>query len=285
MAAHGLIFAFFLETGAADPQAFRFVPPALTGLDSLFIVAATGEPRFKPQRDSAEKILVAGGAATLDYLLAKRLLDQTPRQRHYVERLFRMVSDSGRNPVSAARLAGALPSAPDSVKTQLLRVGSELGDSAFLPVARQYLRADSVEVRKNAVRSLGTYPSPANVPLLLDGLEGTRDLERQSRLWALERQSAVAGWQRLVPLLADENLYNRQLLRRILAKASGGDWLLLRPFAPDSTTGEADLEWLLLALEFPGHEARAYVRKNAALLEADERRFIESLFSRRRSFR
>src|SRR5690606_17039518 len=122
-------------------------------------------------------------------------------------------------------------------------------------------------VRKNAVRSLGTYPSPANAALLFDGLERTHDLERQGRLWALERQAAVADWPRLIPLLADGNLYNRQLVRRILAKATGGDWLQLRRFAPDSTTGEADLEWVLLAMEVPGHEAKAYVRKNAALLE------------------
>src|SRR4051812_13339335 len=160
------------------------VPPVLTRPDSLFIAAATGEPRFQRIRDSSEKILVAGDTATLDYLIAHRLMGQTPRQRHYVETLFKDISDSGRHPSAAARLAAALPTAADSLKPQLLHIGSELGDSAFLKTARNYLQHDSVEVRRNAVRSLGSYPSPENAAWLIAGLEKTRDLERAERLWA-----------------------------------------------------------------------------------------------------
>ncbi len=265
--------------GKADTAAFRFVPPVLSHLDSLFIAAATGEPRFKPMRDGAEKELIAGAAATLDYLLAKRLRDQTPRQRHYVETLFKAMADSGKNPAPVRKLAGALPGAADSIQAQLLHIGSELADSSFLPVARLYLRADSVEVRKNALRSLGSYPSGANPALLLAGLDSTRDLERQARLWALDKQAEVKDWPKLIPILADENLYNRQLARRIVARAAG-DWALLDNYAPAEPEPEEQLEWVLLALETPGVASKAYVRKALPALEPETRKFIESIMPR-----
>ncbi|HKP98288.1 MAG TPA: HEAT repeat domain-containing protein, partial [Fibrobacteria bacterium] len=267
------------HVAAADSSAFRFVPPVFTHQDSLFIAAATGEPRFKPLRDGAEKELIAGDTLTLDYLLAKRLLDQTPRQRHYVENLFKAVSDSGRNHAPVTRLATALSGAADSVQVQLLHIGSELGDTTFLPVARLYLRHDSVEVRKTAVRSLGTYPAPANAALLLDGLDKTKDLERQARLWALDKQTALKDWPRLLPVLEDGNLYNRQLARRIVAR-SAGDWAPLERYVPADPDPEEQLEWVLLALETPGPAAKAYVRKALPALDPEPRKFIESFLPR-----
>ena len=264
---------------AAHPvsAAFKFVPPVFTHQDSLFIVAATGEPRFKPKRDSAEKELVAD-TATLAYLIGHRLSFQTPRQRHYVETLFKAISDSGRNHEPVARIAAALPGSADSVKIQLLHIGSELGDSSFLPVARQYLHADSAEVRKTAVRCLGSYPSPANVFLLFDGLDKTRDLEMQQRLWALSRQAEIKDWPRLLPLMRDSNLYNRQLVREIVGKACAGNWLMVEKHIPQPLDDASLLEWIQLALETSGIDAKAYVRKNASRLDGYERRFIQSMY-------
>jgi hypothetical protein len=259
-------------------SAFRFTPPALTHRDSLFIVAATGEPRFKAKRDSAERELIEGDTATLDYLIQRRLGGQTPRQRHYVESLFKAISDSGRNRAPVHRIANALSRVEDSIKAQLLHIGSELGDSAFLPQARRYLGADSVEVRKQAVRSLGTYPSPSNVFLLLDGLDKTGDLELQQRLWALSKQAELKDWPRLLPLLQDSNLYNRQLVRQIVGKACAGNWLLVERYIPQPLDQKALLEWIQLALETSGIDAKSFVRRNAPRLEPYERRFIQSMY-------
>ncbi|MDB5106668.1 MAG: hypothetical protein JWP91_4357 [Fibrobacteres bacterium] len=258
--------------------AFRFIAPVLTHQDSLFIVASTGEPRFKAKRDSAEAGLIAGDTATLDYLVANRMGGQTARQRHYVENLFKAISDSGRNHAPVTRIATALSGAADTIKVQLLHIGSELGDSTFLPIARQYLRADSLEVRKTAVRCLGSYPSPANVFLLFDGLDKTKDLERQQRLWALSRQPDLKDWPRLLPLMMDSNLYNRQLVRQIVGKACGGNWPMVERYIPQTLDPRARLEWIQLALETSGIDAKAYVRKNAPLLDNYERRFIQSMY-------
>src|SRR4051812_9442719 len=45
--------------GASVSPAFIWQAPALSRMDTVFIIAATGEPRFKTQRDSCEKILIA----------------------------------------------------------------------------------------------------------------------------------------------------------------------------------------------------------------------------------
>ncbi|GEM_PF-2397601 len=258
--------------------AFSYAPPVFTHQDSLFIVAATGEPRFKGKRDSAEKELVAGDTATLDYLIRQRLSFQTPRQRHYVENLFKAISDSGRRREPVTRIAAALPVAADSIKIQLLHIGSELGDSAFLPVAKIYLGSDSVEVRKTAVRSLGSYPTPANVALLFDGLDKTRDLELQQRLWALSRQAEIKDWPKLLPIMRDSNLYNRQLVRQIIGKACAGNWLTVEKYIPHPLDNASLMEWIQLALETSGIDAKAYVRKNASQLDGYERRFIQSMY-------
>lgn len=269
------------SVAAADSTVFHFVPPVPGRRDSLFIAAATGEPRFQPLRDSAAKVLIAEDTATLEYLLAERLRNQTPRQRHYVEYLFQAVSDSGRNHAPVTLLAEALSGAPDSIQVQLLHIGSELDDSSFLPVAKRYLEADSVEVRKTAMRSLGTYPDPGNVPLILKGMDKTRDLERQVRLWALDKQDSVGAWPKLIPLLEDGKLYNRQLARRIIAR-SAGDWAPLDRYVPADPEPEDLLEWVLLALETPGQAAKAFVRKSLPDLDPETREFIESILPRTR---
>ena len=255
---------------------FAWRPPALSRLDSLFIIAASGEPRHQPQRDSCHNLLVAGRTATLDYLLARRLTDQTPRQRHYVETLFKAVSDSGRHPEPAQKLAAVLPASPDSVKVQLLRIGSELGDSTFLSTARSYVRADSVEVRKMAVRSLGTYPRAADLPFLMGGLDGLQGLERQNRLWALSQHPPLRDWPQLLPLLRDETLYNRQLVRQILAKAVGGDWAGLARRRPKSPGPRERLEWVLLAMDIPGPGAKAFLDAEIPRLPPETGRFMRA---------
>lgn len=260
---------------SVPPPVFRIAPPGFTRQDSLFLAAATGEPRFQPVRDSAEKILVAGDTATLDYLLARRLTGQTPRQRHYVETLFKAISDSGRHPQAAARLAAALAKAPDSLKAQLLHIGSEIGDSAFLGTARLYLAHDSLEVRKNALRSLGAYPSPANAAWLIAGLDSTRDLERAERLWALGRQKGFQDWPKVLPILADSNLYNRELARRIVA-SSCGDWSNVEKLAPSPMDDDELLEWILMAEESPGLSAKLWVRKHVPMLSPARMKFIGS---------
>lgn len=254
--------------------------PVLSHFDSLFIPAATGEPRFQAVRDSAEKGLVAAGGAALDYILANRLSGQTPRQRHYIERVFTLVADSGRNPVAVARLAAALKTAPDSLKPQLLYIGSEMKDSNFLPVARTLLRHDSAEVRKMALRSLGSYPDTASLRDLFDGLDKTEGLERQQRLWALSRFASIKDWQRLIPLLKDPFLYNRQWVRQILVKAAG-DWPTLVkhiPAAAAAAPGDKalKLEWVLMAMDLPGPASRAFLKQQTRLLDPARKKFILS---------
>lgn len=256
--------------GPAHFPVFAFAPPALSAMDTLFIVAATGEPRFQSLRDSAQKRLVDAGAATLDFLIARRLTGQTPRQRHYVEGLFILASDSGRRREPTLRLEAALAKAPDSVKVQLLRIGSVLGDSAFLPVARKYLRADSADVRRMALRSLGAYTRAADRSFLLQDIGKTSGLERQMRLWALAQHPAVPEWASLLPLLGDEKQYNRQWVRQIVGKAAGGDWRKVAKHAP----ARPELEWLLLAQEMPGAASAAWIDRMLPSLDPAQRRFF-----------
>lgn len=261
--------------GKASPLP-GFAPPAFTRRDSLFLAAATGEPRFQSLRDSARRILIGEDTATLDYLLARRLSDQTPRQRHYVEILFKAISDSGRRPAAAARLGAALETAPDSLKPQLLYIGSELGDSAFLKYARRYLSHDSEEVRKNAVRSLGAYPSPENAASLARDLGKTRDLELAERLWALGRQKDFRDWPGILPFLSDSNLYIRELARRIVAN-SCGDWANVEKLAPADMPDDLLLEWILMADASPGIAAKIWVRKQVPRLSPARMKYIGSV--------
>jgi hypothetical protein len=265
-------------SGAARPPsagpAFSWTPPRFSGMDTLFITAATGEPRLKGPRDSAEKALLRAGEATLDYLVANRLTGQTPRQRHYVERLFAALSDSGLNPAPARKLDAALRTAPDSVKPQLLRIGSALGDTAFLPAARRYLRADSLEVRMMALRSLGIYPRPRDQAFLLDGIGALREEERRQRLWALSLHGRVARWSELMPLLSRDGIHNRRYVRRIALAATGGDWEKLARHRPASPDPRSRMEWALLAAEAKGERAKGYLAHALRTLDPLRRLFL-----------
>ncbi len=259
------------------PAKSAFTMPRFSRMDSLFIIAATGEPRFKKTHDSCEKILVGLDTATLDYLLSQRLTGQTPRQRHYVEHLFALVSDSGKNIRPALKLKEALPGRVDSVRAQLLHIGSELGDTGFLSVARLYLTADSVEVRKAAIRSLGNYPNPEAARFLLAGLEKTTGLERQERLWALSKQKTNSDWPKLLSLLDDPDLCNRELIRQIAVKAVAADWNTMVHRLPAVLEPAARLEWMLMALECGTSEGRAFVKSNLPALDTRSRRFLSAM--------
>ena len=264
-----IIFLIFLIDGTEAKT-------SLTRLDSLFIIAATGEPRFKVARESCEKILVLD-SATPNYLLHVRLTGQSPRQRHYVEHLFAAISDSGKNPIVVLRIAAALPISPDSVQPQLLHIGSELGDSAFLPIARLYLKADSEEIRKAAVRSLGTYPKSVDVATLLNRIAKTSSLERQENLWALSRHGIIKEWPKLIPVLQDEYLYNRQIARRLLVEGSQKNWEALEKYCPLRFSSDERLEWILLAMDIPGKAAHDFLNRESKLLSSGRRQFLASI--------
>jgi len=236
--------------GAGTPAFWK--PPVFTRLDSLFIVAATGEPRFENQRDSSQKVLLALDTVALSYMLAHRLTGQTPRQRHYVETFFMLASDSGRNAQPRTLLSRALVVNLDTLRAELLYIGSQMNDTAFRREAIPYLHSDSAGVRRMATRCLGAYPNPGNVPLLWKGLEETRGLERQERLWALDAQGPLVGWQRLAPLLRDSLFFNRQKVRDMLLKATDSSWTELLDAVPSEMDSAEGLEWCLLALDAKG---------------------------------
>jgi len=248
------LLGLVLMSGACADSGFSQAPVFLRQ-DSLFIIAATGEPRFQMQRDSCEKIL-QNDTGTLEYLIRNRLKGQTPRQRHYVERLFALVSDSGRNPKPRLRLAEHLLTVPDSTRGQILYIGSRMGDSAFRREALPYLRSESEEVRRMAMRCLGAYPHPNNLALIWDGFEKCRGLELQQRLWALEQQGPLVlslAKLRLPPLFRDALFCNRQKARDLLLKAADSSWSRLRSAAPRNSADTLALrEWRLMARDARG---------------------------------
>jgi hypothetical protein len=238
---------------ARNPGAWT--PPVYLRQDSLFLAAATGEPRFELLRDSCEKKLVSEDTATLRYLLAQRLTAQTPRQRHYVQRLFTQISDSGRNAGPSRLLTAALADAPDSLRPQLLHIGSKLGDSAFRLAALPFLASKDPDTRRMAARCLGTYPHPDNAALLWKGLEKTSGLERHQRLWSLGAQGKVREWKRLFPLLGDPHQFNRRQARDLLLAAADSSWDRLRRALPARHDNDAFKAWGLLAFESRGSDA------------------------------
>ncbi len=233
----------------AASDATFWKPPVFSRMDSLFIVAATGEPKYQPQRDSCQKALLALDTMAFRYLLDHRLTGQTPRQRHYVETFFMLASDSGRNIRPRQFLMQALTVSPDTIRGQLLYIGSQMNDTAFRRVAIPYLHSDSEAVRRMAVRCLGSYPNPENISLLWDGLEKTRSLELQQRLWALDAQGPIADWKRLIPLLNDSLFFNRQKVRDLLLKAVDSSSSRLEAAMPAKMDSGEALEWRLLKLD------------------------------------
>ena len=237
----------FLAIVSAFVPVAAWTPPAFSRLDSLFVTAATGEPKFQVARAAAESALLAD-TATLPYLLAKRLRGQTPRQQHYVERLFTVSSDSGRDPRPRALLAPALaaPQTSDTIRVQLLYIGSQLGDSSFRSAALLWLKSPYEPVRRMATRNLGVYPHPHNLPLLWKGLSTMHGLELQQRLWSLEAQGPVKDW-RIIPLLNDPYFFNRRKVRDMLLKAADSSWAELQVVLKKHGARIPRKEWWLLA--------------------------------------
>ena len=261
-------------TFAASDTTF-WKPPVFSRMDSLFIVAATGEPKFQVQRDSSQKALLALDTVTFRYLLDHRLTGQTPRQRHYVETLFMLASDSGRRSNPRQFLARALTNSPDTIRAQLLYIGSQMNDTAFRRAAVPYLHSDSEAVRRMAVRCLGSYPNPENIPLLWEALEKTRGLELQQRLWALDAQGPVEDWKRLAPLLRDSLFFNRQKVRDLLLKATDSSWARLSVLVPFPMPDADRLEWCLLALNTK--DGGAFLNGALSKLNERERRLWDLL--------
>jgi hypothetical protein len=252
---------------------------AFTRMDSLFLTAATGEPRFQSARDSSEKILLALGDETLNYLIAAQNQtgrERTPRQRQYVERLFTVMADSGRNPLPRRALARALVgSINDTVRAQWLYIGSRMADSAFRPEAFPYLGASLEAVRRMAVRTLGAYPHPENLPRLWAGLDTLRGLELHQRLWALETHSPLSDWKRLIPLLSNADHFNRQKVREMVLRASDSSWVALSGAMPNNPGRIVRREWLLLALDSkPGTGGQEYLQSKRPSMTREERKFF-----------
>jgi hypothetical protein len=248
-------------------------------LDSLFLVAASGEPRFAGWRDSSEKVLVAEGAQTLSYLASTAGHDRTPRQRHYVERLFTLVADSGRNPAAREILIRAILAAPnDTLRARWLYIGSRIGDTVFRDAALPWLNVESGLVRRNATRVLGAYPRPENIPLLLAGLDTLRGPDRFARLWALEgalAKDSAFDWKVLTPLLADTDSFNRRKVRDILLKATDSSWTALRVALPRNRDPSLRREWRLLALDARKESGgRDFLRAEANRMTQEEKSFL-----------
>jgi hypothetical protein len=252
--------------------AFAWTPPTFSRLDSLFLTAATGAPRFQARREAAEKALLAE-ASTLDYLVEKRLRGQTPRQQHYVERVFTVLSDSGRDPRPRETLSRALSAAAnDTVRAQLLYIGSRIGDSAFRDAAIPWLRASAEPVRRMAMRSLGAYPRPAHLPRILQGLDSTHGLELHQRLWALDAQGPLRAWRPLVPLLEEAHAFNRRKVRDMLLKATDSSWAVLQAALPAKRSPAARREWRLLAQDAKG--GQVFLEAESAGMTEAERIFF-----------
>ncbi len=259
----------------AAPDTAFWKPPVFSRLDSLFIVAATGEPKFEKQRDSSQKVLLSLDTVGLQYLLDHRLTGQTPRQRHSVETFFMLASDSGRNSKPRLLLSRALSLSPDTIRSQLLYIGSEMRDTAFRRAAIPFLHSDSSGIRRMAVRCLGSYPHPENLLLLWDRLESTRGLELQQRLWALDAQGPLLDWKRLTPLLRDSLFFNRQKVRDMLLKSTDSSWMRLKETVPSKMENAERLEWCLLALDAKG--GSIYLDSNVSTLSIDQKNYLNFL--------
>lgn len=252
--------------------------PAFTALDTLFLTAATGEPRLQAMRDSCERKLLALDAVTVSYLLARRLSDQTPRQRRYVERLFGLLADSGRHAGPGRALGLAVETANDSVKAQLLYVASTMADSSLQPLGLRYIGHAKPEIRRMAARVLGMVPrAEASLPLW-QGLAGASETERHQRLWALAAIAPYPGCDSLRAFLGDSSLAVRQMAIHALGRCAAGDIAKLR--LPDPQTirdenpeGKSWSIWLALALQLKNAQGKSYAEKACRRLTAPAQLF------------
>ncbi len=280
-----MMVAMMASPSAAAPrETWSGTMPALTRLDTLFITASTGEPRFQAARDSAQAELLAGDSLTLAWLVERAMRPGhrlTPRQSHYIERLFTLIADSGRHDAPRVTLARAIATAPhDTARARWLYIGSRLGDTAFRAVAQPWLRDSSATVRRMAVRVLGAYPHPDHLPQLWDSLEHVHGLERHMRLWALGEHPSLLSTPaaratvlaRLAPLLEDPHLYNRRKIRDIMLKAADGFWAPLHRVMPENPDLPLRREWWRLAREARG--GGPFLKAAVATMTEEERRVL-----------
>jgi hypothetical protein len=268
--------AFVSPLGAFSTDSLKF-----SAFDSLFITAATGEPRLKPMRDSCENLLLKRDSATVAYLLAERLTDQTPRQRHYVEKLFGLLSDSGRKAYVGLALRLAVEPAADSVKPQLLYVASTMGDASLGVLGLTYISHAHTEVRRMAARLLGAYPRREYAVALLQGLDGSPEAEKHQRLWALAAVAPYPQCDRLGSYLYDSSLAVRQMAVQALKRCADGKFSSLHLTLPKLAPGDTlplrpYLAWLELALAFQTPEASAFAQALLAGLPQGTRQYYKS---------
>lgn len=258
--------------------ATSFAAPVLTRLDTLFLVAATGEPRFAAERARAESTLVALDTVTLAWLVRTGAEDRTPRQRHYSDRLFMLVADSGRNAGARNVLARAVAEAPDdTARAMWLHAVTRIGDSAARGIARPWLDSGSTGVRRMAAYVLGEYPHPDHVAALRAGLAGSSGAERHMRLWALSRQPPARDPLRLrdwVAHLGDSAAVNRGLARDRMLRDADSTWKTLRKHLPRDPSPALRREWWLLAAATRDEAGRAWLRREARWMTDEEKAFF-----------
>jgi HEAT repeat protein len=246
--------------------------------DSLFIIAATGEPRWQALRDSCEKELLSRSDATVEMLLARRLVDQTPRQRRYVERLFGLMSDSGRNKTPGIALRSALNRVDDSIKAQLLYVASTMADSNLLDLGHRFIQHEKPEIRRMAARVLGMLRHASSPEKLLPGINLLDEKERHQRAWALAELAPFPGCETLKELAGDPSLAVRQMISHALSRCAQGKMSKLNLSIPRLGPGDRLpvtpwLTYLDAAKEIGTPESLAFAEAILAKLPEETRRF------------
>lgn len=209
-----------------------FVEPQWNQWDSLFIIAATGEPRWQAQRDSCEQILLNHSDSTIPFLLTRRLSQQTPRQRHYVERLFGLMSDSGRQGSPGIAIRNALDTVNDSLKPQLLYIASTMGDAQLVDLGERFILSGKTDIRRMAARVLGMYPRPASIPFLTAELSKWDEAERHQRVWALALLAPYPGCENIKSWASDSSLAVRQMVSHALSRCAEGNFSKLNLTIP-----------------------------------------------------
>lgn len=258
---------------APDPSHEGF-----TRMDTLFLTAATGEPRFAADRARAESALVALDTVALRWLVRTAGRERTPRQRHYADRLFRLVADSGRNDGARRVLGEAIASAPDdTLRATWLHAVSRLEDPAARVLALPWLDSGASAVRRMAARTLGEYPHLDHVEPLRAGLAAAADGARHMRLWALTRQPPARDPGRIpfyAALLGDSVAVIRGLARDRMLRDADSTWARLRKHMPRDPAPALRREWWLLASATKDKAGSAWLHREAARMSEEDRRFF-----------
>jgi hypothetical protein len=173
-----------------------------SSMDSLFIQATSGEPRFEKQRIEARKKLVDMDSITVGYLITK-LGTKDAREKHGIKDLFKEIGKTHGRDYLTKRLcqalddtsglirrraifdigeAGILTAFAESTLTSfkpkswqerglLCRVAGKLGCRKLLPYINKTLKDKHGLVRKSAVVALGDLKDTKSIPVLLERLE------------------------------------------------------------------------------------------------------------------